>query len=170
MKRAFAFVLSLSILVFTVLSCNNSIDSMLDDYNSGFNPGYVTLGSEKEEEEVILEPGDQGFNQKDLLSSEYTVFDVGTLNLAAPSSCKSFAWVVTDPDAEDVTAPLEVTFYDGKKATVRKTQDYIVYMKKSGLEVGHTYYLTLTVTGKDGRVYSDLAQLFIVKFHIEVDS
>ena len=142
---------------------------MLDNYNGGFNKGYVTLGNRDDSDEV-LEPGDQGFDQKTLLASEYTVFDIATLNLNAPESCKSFSWIITDPSAEYPKLPVEIKFYDGTKASERKTRDFVVYMPESGLEIGHTYYLTLTVTGKDGRVYSDLAQIFTVEFHVDVDS
>lgn len=141
---------------------------MLDDYNGGFNKGYVTL-SNKNEEDTVLEPGDQGFDQKKLLFPEYTVFDIATLNLNAPESCKTYSWILTDPTAKDSTAPVSVRFYDGTVTSERKTRDYVIYMPKSGLEIGHTYYLTLTVTGKDGRVYSDLAQIFTVEFHVDVD-
>lgn len=169
MKKAFAFVISLSFLILVLSSCNNSVDDMLDDYNGGFKKGYVTI-NDKDESEKNLEPGDQGFDQKTLLYPEYTVFDIATLNLNAPKSCKSFSWILTDPKAENVTKPIKVKFYDGTVTSERKTRDFIVYMPESGLEIGHTYYLTLTVTGKDGRVYSDLAQIFTVEFHIEVDS
>ena len=142
---------------------------MLDDYNGGFNTGYVTV-SDKDTSQEVLEPGDQGFDQTTLLFSSYTVYSIGTLNLAAPSSCKQFIWELTDPSADDPNKAVEVTYFDGTTSTRRRTSDYVVYMPESGLEIGHTYYLTLTVTGKDGRVYSDLAQIFTVKFHPEVDS
>ena len=142
---------------------------MLGEYNGGFNTGYVTVGN-SDESEPNLEPGDEGFSQKNLLFDSYTVYDVGTLNLAAPESCKTYEWVITDPSAEDISEAVKVTFYDGTSSKKRSTSDYVVYIPESGLDVGHTYYLTLTVTGKDNRVYSDLAQIFIVEFHIDVDS
>ena len=141
---------------------------MLGDYNGGFNTGYLTVSNSDLSEER-LEPGDEGFSQSDLLFNQYTVYDIGTLNLSAPASCKSFSWILTDPTAEDDIAPIEVKFYDGVKTSNRRTQDYVVYLPEAGLEIGHTYYLTLTVVGKDGRTYTDLAQVFTVEFHIEVD-
>ena len=169
MKRASAFVLIFSFLFLLLASgCNQSVDDMLDGYNGGFNVGYVTVGN-TDESEVVLEPGDEGFSQSDLLFNQYTVYDIGTLNLSAPASCKSFSWILTDPTAEDDTAPVEVKFYDGVTTSNRRTQEYVVYLPESGLEIGHTYYLTLKVVGKDGRTYTDLAQIFTVEFHIEVD-
>lgn len=169
MKRASAFVISLGLLVCVLVSaCNNDVDDMLDDYNGGFDAGYLTLSND-DLTETVLEPGDEGFSQNDLLFQQYTVYDIATLNLAAPESCKSFEWVLTDPKGENPNAPVTVRFEDGTKTTKRRTQTYIVYMPKSGLEIGHTYYLTLTVVGKDGRTYTDLAQIFTVEFHVEVD-
>ncbi|MBR1721812.1 MAG: hypothetical protein IJ727_04920 [Treponema sp.] len=169
MKKAFAFVLIISFLVLALLSgCNNSVESMLDDYNGGFNKGYVTV-SDKDESEEYLEPGDDGFSQKNLLFDSYTVYDIGTLNVTAPESCKSFSWVMTDPSIKNGDNTVTVTFFDGATTTERRTKEYVVYMPDSGLEIGHTYYLTLTVIGKDGKTYSDLAQIFTVEFHIEVD-
>ena len=169
MKRLVVLFDILCFLALALTACNNSVNDMLEDYNEGFKTGYVTVSDSNLAEET-LEPGDEGFSQSSLLFAQYTVFDIGTLNLAAPASCKSFSWVLTDPNAEDTTEPLKVTFYDGSSTTIRRTQDYVVYMPESGLEIGHTYYLTLTVIGKDGRTYSDLAQIFTVEFHVEVDS
>lgn len=141
---------------------------MLDGYNGGFNVGYVTV-SKNDESEEILEPGDEGFSQKTLLFDSYTVYDIGTLNIAAPSSCRSFSWILTDPSIRKGDNTVKVTFFDGISTTERKTKEYVVYMPNSGLETGHTYYLTLSVIGKDGKTYTDLAQIFTVEFHIEVD-
>ena len=169
MKRASAFVLSISFLVLLLASaCSNSVDDMLEGYNGGFNTGYVTVSNTDESEE-LLEPGDEGFSQRKLLFDSYTVYDVGTLNIAAPSSCKSFSWILTDPSIKNGDNVVKVTFFDGVSATERKTKEYVVYMPDTKLEIGHTYYLTLTVIGKDGKTYSDLAQIFTVEFHIEVD-
>jgi len=166
MKKPSAFVLSLSFLFCVcVLSCDTSVDEMLEEYNKGFNQGYVNV-SNKDESEYSLEPDDSGYDQNRLLFDEYTVFDIGTLNLAAPISCRNFKWVLTDPAAEDTLAPLTVRFYDGQVSDSRATKDYVVYMPESKLESEHTYKLTLTVTGKAGGVYTDSCLIFVVKYYI----
>ena len=138
---------------------------MLDGYNGGFNVGYVTV-SNSDNSEYTLEPDDSGYDQTRLLYDDYTVFDIGTLNLVAPPSCKSYAWTLTDPDADDKTEAVTLTFYDGEKASVRRTKDYVVYIPESGLKNEHTYKLTLAVTGKAGGVYTDSCLIYIVKFYI----
>lgn len=168
MKRASAFVLIISFLVLVLLSgCNNSVESMLDDYNGGFNTGYVTVGN-SDESEYTLEPDDSGYDQTRLLFDYYTVFDIGTLNLCAPASCKEFKWVVTDPTAEDDTEPVSITYLDESTSSYRATQDFVVYIPTSGLEVGHTYKITLSVKGKNDGTYTDAAQLFIVDFKYNI--
>ncbi len=167
MKRASAFVLIFSFLFLLLASgCNQSVDDMLDGYNGRFNVGYVTV-SNSDNSEYTLEPDDSGYDQTRLLWFDYyTVFDIGTLNLAAPSSCRNYKWVVTDPSAKDKTEALTITYYDGSKSTYIGTQEFVLYVPTSGLEVGHTYKLTLSVTGKNGGVYTDSCLLFIDKFYV----
>lgn len=164
MKRASAFVLIFSFLFLLLASgCNQSVDDMLDGYNGGFNDGYVTVGN-SDETEYTLEPDDPGYDQTRLLFDYYTVFDIGTLNLCAPSGCKEFKWIVTDPSAEDELAPVPITYLDQSTSSYRATKDFVVYIPTSGLEVGHTYKITLIVKGKKDGVFTDNAQLFIVDF------
>lgn len=165
--RKFYFVAASSIFLFMTASCGNSVQDMVDQYNEGFTTAYTTVS--KEETEEILEPGDEGFSQRTLLFDSYTVYDVGTLNLFAPKSCRSFSWILTDPSIKNGDNVVKVKFFDGAIQSERKTSEYVVYIPESGLEIGHTYFLTLTVIGKDGRTYSDVAQIFTVEFHIEVD-
>ena len=168
MKRASAFVLSISFLVLLLASaCSNSVDDMLEGYNGGFNTGYVTVGA-KDKSEYALEPDDSGYDQTTLLYDYYTVFSIGTLNLSAPSSCKSYKWVVTDPAAKETSAPVTITYFDESTSSYRATADFVVYIPTSGLEVGHTYKVTLAVTGKNGGVYTDSAQLFIVNYEYNI--
>ena len=161
--KSFCVVAIFSIFLVALCSCGNSVQDMVDQYNEGFTTAYTTVSNQEEEE--VLEPGDEGFNQRNLLFDSYTVYDVGTLNLSAPTSCKSFSWVLTDPSVRNGDDVVRVTFFDGTSTTERRTREYVVYIPDSGLEIGHTYFLTLTVVGKDGRTYSDLAQIFTVEFH-----
>ena len=166
MKKPSAFVLILSFLLLVLLSaCNNSVDDMLENYNGGFNHGYVTV-SDTDESEYELEPDDSGYDQTRLLFDEYYVYDIGTLNLAAPESCRNFKWILTDPAADDTLIEVPVTFYDGLTASYRSSRDYVVYMPDSGLTPEHTYKLTLTVTGKAGGIYTDSCLLYIVKYYV----
>ena len=138
---------------------------MLDGYNSGFNTGYLTM-SDKDESEYELEPDDSGYDQTRLLFEEYYVYDIGTLNLFGPESCRNFLWTLTDPSAEDTDAPVSVTFYDGTTNEYKRTREYVVYMPDSKLESEHTYKLTLRVTGKNGGIYTDSCLLYVVKFYV----
>lgn len=165
MKKAFAFVISLSFLVLVLSACNNNVDDMLEDYNGGFNVGHLTV-TDSDTKEYTLEPDDSGYDQKKLLFDDYTVFNIGTLNLAAPESCRSFKWTLTDPSAENPDEAITVKFFDGTRTCERVTKDYVVYMPESGLESEHTYKLTLSVTGKSGGKYSDSCLIFIVKYYV----
>ena len=166
MKRASAFVISLGLLVCVLVSaCNNDVDDMLDDYNGGFNAGYLTV-SNKDESEYELEPDDSGYDSTRLLFEEYYVYDIGTLNLFGPASCRNFLWTLTDPASEDPSAPVTVTYYDGSTSEYKRTREYTVYMPESGIESEHTYKLTLRVTGKNGGVYSDSCLIYVVKFYV----
>jgi len=141
------------------------VDDMLDDYNGGFNKGYVTV-SDKDDSDYELEPDDPGYDQTKLLFDDYTVFDIGTLNLAAPQSCLNYKWVVTDPSAENTMEAVPVTFYDGNTSSYCATKDFVVYIPESGLETEHTYKLTLAVTGKKGGIYTDSCLFYIVKYYV----
>ncbi|MBQ9280894.1 MAG: hypothetical protein IJ207_01670, partial [Treponema sp.] len=166
MKKASAFVLISSFLLLVLASaCNTSVDDMLDDYNDGFNLGYTTV-SDKDESDYDLEPDDSGYDQTRLLFDEYYVYDIGTLELFGPKSCRNFKWTLTDPAGEDTLEPITVTYYDGSTSDIKRTRDYMVYMPESGLETGHTYKLTLTVTGKKGGIYTDSCLIYVVKFYV----
>lgn len=140
---------------------------MLDGYNGGFNEGYVTV-SNNDSTPYTLEPDDSGYDQSNLLFDYYTVFDIGTLNLSAPAGCLGYKWVVTDPSAEDDSEPLSITYIDKSTSSYRATKDFVVYIPESGMVAGHTYKITLQVTGKRRGIYTDSAQLFIVDFKYNV--
>lgn len=138
---------------------------MLEDYNGGFQKGYVNV-SNKDESEYELEPDDSGYDQTRLLFDDYTVFDIGTLNLAAPESCRNYKWVLTDPGSEDTTEPITIKYYDGSTSPSSENRTFVVYIPDSGLKIEHTYKLTLTVTGKAGGIYTDSCLIYIVKFYV----
>ena len=152
------------LLLLLVIGCSNSVQTMLDDYNSNFT---VTHNVDDGSAPV---PGDKNFVASDMLFTEYYIASDDTLNLSAPLRCNSYSWVVTNPeeivlDGGDPT-PINVGMFGGTNANSR---EFITYIPESGLEVGKTYRLTLTVVGADGKTYTDTAGLVIYK-HYEFSS
>ena len=161
MKNLFCSLFIFSFLIFAD-SCGHSVEDMVKDYNGGFTESSMTISSGTDEK--VLEPGDAGFSQSMLLRDDYTVYSNATLNLAAPASCKSFSWILTDPKAEDNAESVPVVFFGNSYSLTKWTQkDYVFYVPNSGLECPHTYILSLTVIGKDGYEYKDSCQIYIVE-------
>lgn len=169
MKRSLAFVLSASFLVLLLASsCNNSVSDMLDDYNGGFTWGYTTVDTEEGDDGIVLQPGDQGFDERTMLRDEYFLGYDSTLNLYAPITSESVQWFICDPDDADET---KIEFnpcsepYDGTQAvTVVDTQIFSLYAEDSGLDNGTTYKLTLNVW-KGGKKYSDWCSLVVYQHY-----
>lgn len=163
MKRASAFVLSISFLVCLLsVSCNNDVDDMLDDYNGGFKKGYTVLQDSEETEEVTLSPGDEGFHQEDMLRDEYFLGWDSTLNLYVPPNSQDPQWWITDPKADDPDEKVGfLSFGSNIKITICKQSYFCIYAPNSLLEEGHTYKLTLTVKDKEGYTYTDKASLVV---------
>ncbi|WP_407427068.1 hypothetical protein [Treponema sp.] len=140
-----------------VLSCNNSVEDMLDDYNKQFTWTYVTVSETKEvNEEEMLSPGDEGFDPDDMLREVYPVQYDSTLNLAGPpKNIYSYTWTVYDPknDYKEVAVnTINGTLNDCK---------FIIYIPDSLLEADHTYQLTLRIVTQGGVFYKDSASLVI---------
>ena len=170
MKKAFgAFVVSLMLLAISVLGCNHSVDSMVNDYNEQFTVGYTTIDTNDSGEEVILQPGEQGFDERDMLRDEYFLGYDSTLNLYAPETCETFQWYITDPDDPDETnikfCPCNEPYNSQYWCTEIDTQTFSIYAEDSGLDNGTTYKLTLNVW-KGGNKYSDHCSL-VVYTHYE---
>lgn len=167
MKKAFAFVISLSFLVLVLSACNNNVDDMLEDYNGGFEKGYTVIQKDAEEEEPVLGPGDEGFHQEDMLRDEYFLGWDSTLNLYVPPKSQAPQWWITDPDGENTDAKLTFLAFGKTSGDSVWTQDYFcIYAPDSLLESGHTYTLTLTVKDKEGHAYTDKAALVVYR-HID---
>ena len=67
MKKAFgAFVVSLMLLAISVLGCNHSVDSMVNDYNEQFSTGYASV-SDSYSPTTVLKPDDEGWDESMLL-------------------------------------------------------------------------------------------------------
>lgn len=167
MKKASAFVLSLMLLVL-LPACNNSVDDMLNDYNGAFKVGYTTISGTDNGEEVILQPGEQGFDERDMLRDEYFMGYDSTLNLYAPETCDSFQWYITDPEDKNETkiefCPCNAPYNSAFIVTEATTQTFSIYAEDSGLDNGTTYKLTLNVW-KGGSKYTDSCSLVVYKHY-----
>ena len=158
------FVVTLLLLTL-VIGCSNSIQTMLDDYNSNF---AITHAVDDGSQPI---PGDKDFVAADMLFTEYYVASDDTLNLSAPHKCDSYTWVVTDPEEYvpegSSPTPIDVVMFEGRDKVSR---EFITYIPESGLEVGKTYQITLTIVGTlDKKTYTDTAGLVIYK-HYEFTS
>lgn len=155
---------AITLFLLLVIGCSNSIQTMLDDYNSNFSVTHA------QEEDRPPSPGEADFVAANMLYAEYYIASDDTLNLSAPIKCNSYTWVVTNPEEivpEGGTAtPIPVEMFAG---TNQNSREFITYIPDSGLEVGKTYRLTLTVVGSDGKTYTDSAGLVIYK-HYEFSS
>lgn len=143
------------ILLLMCAGCKNSIDSMLDDYNSNFTIDTSIY-------ETTPSPGDEDFIESGMLLDTYCVGSNETINLAAPYKCDSYSWVVTDP--LDANNEVTVKFFDG--SMICNSRLFVTYIPESGLKAGRTYKLTLTVTDKEGNAYKDFCELVIYQ-HFE---
>lgn len=145
----------LCLFLFTCLlllaGCTNNIQTMLDDYNENFaivNTAALPL------------PGDENFDESQMLMTEYYVALDDTLTLSAPFNCSSYDWVVTDP--QDNNNVVDIVMYGEYNGFQR---EFVTYIPESGLKVGRTYRLTLTVTDADGNLYKDTCGLVIYKHY-----
>ncbi len=145
--------LILLLLVPLLAGCTNSIQTMLDDYNSRFTATQP---------EESLSPGDEGFDEKDMLFLEYYVASDDTLNLFGPFNCSSYEWKLEDPETRE---EIDVVMFTNH---TKYQREYVTYIPDSGLETGKTYKLTLTVTDKEGNVYTDICALVIYQ-HYDFD-
>lgn len=139
--------------VFCLGSCNDSVDDMLDDYNSKFsNLDLYDSGASPEYE---LQPGDEGFDQSKMLQRVYNIDDRSLLQLGAPYACLSYEWKIQDKNKQEVsfkiyangiTSSNEITSWTGRT--------FDLYIPESELLTGTSYKLFLSVRGKDGKLYT----------------
>lgn len=162
MKKASAFVLSLSVLVLVLLSaCNNSVEDMLDDYNGKFAKKYMILTGQTDREEVPPSPGEIDFEEGKMLRDEYYMWEDSTLILAGPpKNVSAYRWTVYDP--EDNFKIVDIQTVNGSLTTA----DFVIYRPYSTLEVEHTYKLTLTIRSTGGVEYSDTCAIVVYKHYI----
>jgi hypothetical protein len=161
--KSFCVVAIFSIFLVALCSCGNSVQDMVDQYNEGFTTAYTTVSNQEEEE--VLEPGDEGFVPSKMLMEEYFVWEDSTLTLSAPSGCVTVNWVITDPDDEDSVVEFYPFGYENgvSKYKVWRGALLQIYIPDSGLESNKVYEVTLTVTDKEGSEYKDVAAIVVYK-------
>lgn len=139
-------------------SCTSSIDDVVNNYNTNFS----NTDSPSEESSGIA-PGEPGFNEKNMLSPKYFLRCDGTLSLYAPPRCSSYQWKISKIEESTTTGQMGTIV----KTTVEKniicslangssmtTRSFSLYVPSSNLNNG-SYRLALTVTDKEGKIYTD---------------
>lgn len=157
MKKHITLALFFTFMIFLLTTCKTDVNSIIDDYNSHFNPDSsvnpVTGPC----------PGDDDFTADIMLEEEYLVWSDATINLSAPNNCSTFSWVITDPDDKEET-PIPVHYF-GHKPEVSYSewnqQRLFINIIDSGLKINKVYKLSLTVVGADGHTYKDVAALVV---------
>lgn len=125
-------------------SCSNSIDHMLEDYNSNFVHKVV--------EEKTLEPGDLGYNPDNMLLPEYFVALNASLNIPASDRGRDFTWTMTKLNKSNGIR--KTVFKSKMKNFVLQVSDH------DEIEEG-TYCLTLELTIASGELFMDEAFVFV---------
>jgi len=136
--------------IFLFSSCNNSINTLLEDYNNNLNQN-----KDNNLNNFVPEIGDPDFEEKNMLDHEYFVYNDSTLDLTAPGNGINYEWKFFDSKNDGI--PIEVTPYKGSSLT---SQKLVLYIPTSQLEE-KTYKVTLTVKDKEGNYYTDSCGLVI---------
>lgn len=128
--------------------CKTDVNTMIVDYGSMYGVAETYDSSPA--------PGDPAFVEKDMLEQEEYCCEIGTmLQIDGPSKCGSYRWKFETIIENELVEKTDIICEDNKTL---ESSVLLIYPDKSGFEVGKTYYLTLTVTGKGGGVqYSDRA-------------
>lgn len=129
----------------TSFSCKNSMQTMIDDYNSHFTPA--------EAEPNTSCPGDEGFLASNMLFSQYIVCQDGTVNLSAPIS-NSYLWEITNKEGIPIK---NISFYQGAGY---RYKDFRFHLPKNKITAG-SYTIRLTVTDQDENIYQDSCLLIV---------
>ena len=146
--------------------CKNDVYTMLDDYNSHYEPATNM--------DIIINPGDSGFVEDRMLDPTYFVSSEGSINIAAPYNCQAYEWTfykiiyhqqgsqsTITSTLQDITDGLD--FYADCGKDKREFRAYVPSSKidaKEKLKSG-TYILHLLVVGNDGNKYKDWCSIVI---------
>ncbi|CAM4173425.1 hypothetical protein [Treponema peruense] len=137
--RIFAFV----ILPALLFSCTNGIGQIMDEYNSQFHH----VAEENFREPV---PGDENFNESEILLERYFVNRNASVSLAAPDGCSSYKWTL-----------YSVNSIEKKEVLGQEGQYFILYIPDAKLVSGRTYVLELSLACADGTIYGDSCELVV---------
>lgn len=139
-----------SFFVFSILSCTNSYDELVDT----FNRKYFAPAPAAEERFSATSPN---FNPNDMLEQDYDFKDGFYINLEGPENAATYLWSYSEVDPDNAKKETEYINVCSNKTFYFKTSDFF--------KIRHTYYLvlTITVTGEEGAVmeYIDKAKIFI---------
>ena len=147
-------------------ACKNDVYTMLEDYNSHFEPA-TNMG-------IIVNPGDADFREENMLDPTYFVSEDGSINIAAPYNCQSYEWKFykviyhqqgsqssITSSLQDITAGLD--FYPDCGKDKREFRAFVPRSRISATEqlIPGTYILHLLVVGNDGNKYKDWCSIVI---------
>lgn len=138
-----AWIFASVILPVLLLSCTNGIGQIMDDYNLQFH--HVA-------EEYFSDPvpGDENFNESEILLERYFVNRNASVSLAAPDGCSSYKWTL-----------FSVSTIAKKEVLVQEEQFFILYIPDAKLVSGRTYVLELSLACADGTIYGDSCELVV---------
>ena len=159
-------LVSLFVAGFALAGCKNDVYTMLEDYNSHYEPATNM--------DIIVNPGDKDFREENMLDPTYFVSSEGSINIAAPYKCQSYEWTVykiiyhqqgsqsaITSTLQDITAGLD--FYPDCGKDKREFRAFVPRSRLSANEqLGPgTYILHLLVVGDDGNKYKDWCSIVI---------
>ena len=146
--------------------CKDDVYTMLEDYNSNYEPATNM--------DIIINPGDEGFIESNMLDPTYFVSSEGSINIAAPYNCQSYEWAFYEiiyhqqgsqsaitSTLHDITDGLD--FYPDCGKDKREFRAYVPRSRISADEklTAGTYILHLLVVGNDGNKYKDWCSIVI---------
>lgn len=159
MIKKILLIITSTLLLSLIISCDTSIDNIIEDYNSNFTPDPDMIKTSGPS------PGEDDFTEDVMLENEYFIWDDSIFILAAPEFCVEYSWIITDPD-DSTNTPVPVHQY-GEPETlfhqIWKGRDFCINIIDSGLITNKVYKLTLKAISKEGHVYQDTAALVVYK-------
>lgn len=129
--------------VLSLCGCSNSIDTLIEDYNSNFK--VATVQQSYTLDDVIAE---------DILRPYYAVSYTTTLCLTAPTGGVNYTWTAeVDENANDIPV--------GKQYILGANRVLSLYIRNSNIKRWGTYKLTVSITRTSGEIIKDTAWLYV---------